>query len=192
MTKLHALSTLAIVLACAGCPDTGWEEEERMLSIEHYKVPCQRCGFACSDLLCLQATDNGQPFNTFPAIKGFTSYAWGTRYIMNVVISTPEPNCMDCGGSKVELDELLDVTVQPAGTRFELALSSPYLAAGTETDLRLLDPQSSATERHLTCADASVCEPLHEVMASTELDAKAAVTLEHPADPSQPLLVVSP
>ncbi|RLB54842.1 MAG: hypothetical protein DRI90_19910 [Deltaproteobacteria bacterium] len=163
-----------------------------MVTIEHYKVPCQECGIACMDYLCLQATDNGEPAGTYHGIKGFTSYRWGTRFIMNVIISTPGPDCMDCGGPTAELDEVLDTTVQPAGTRFELGLAARYLAAGTESDLRLVEPDCGGTERHLMCADAAACEPLHEVMESTELNAAVTPTFEHPSDPSQPLIVVNP
>ena len=37
MTKLGSLATLVLMLGTAGC--MGAEEEEHMLSIEHYKVP---------------------------------------------------------------------------------------------------------------------------------------------------------
>jgi len=190
MTKLGSLATLVLMLGTAGC--MGAEEEEHMLSIEHYKVPCQECGIACMDYLCFRATDNGAFFGTFTGIKGFTSYRWGTRYIMNVTVTTPGDGCMDCGGPTAELDELLESTVQPAGTPFELGLTPPYLAEGTESDLRLIDPDGNHTERHLACEDATACEPLYEVIESTEYSAGATVTLEHPSDPSWPLLVVSP
>ncbi len=187
----------AVLLACSSSHDASAKDgtviskEERVITIEHYKVACSVCGAGCSDYLCLQATIGGEPEGTYLYIEGL-SYAWGTRYVINALFPVyPDPPEPDTFPLPPKLVEVLETQVQPKGTPFTAELSRQYLDSGTEADLQLVDPFLGKTERHIACASAEVCDSLTSFLDVEDKYAHKTVLFEQPASPSEPLVAKS-
>lgn len=172
MLSMLVAPMIALVTGCSA------DSDERVMTIEHYLVPCQGVG----PRLCMLTGEPGSAEQSFfySGIDGF-QFEWGHRYELRVeVTEVPDP---PADGSSLDYSLIELVRDETVDERFELRLDKDFLASEPSTG-----GFSLVGQRDIQCAQTAVCDAITAALVAQEA---ILVELSHGATESDPLLAHS-